>query len=350
MAQGKKTSIHVVYEHAGDLMPFGVAYIRDILPLSHPVNQELFTLTQSTGFERAQVVILERAWKPDLKLEEAETLLERIRSSKATLVYSIDDNLLALPDFSAETKMAMRLFCREADGIITSTQALKERLQRLNPNIFVIPNALDEWLFKPGDEPLAVNDKSPNRKVIGYMGTFTHDADLMMVLEPLRKVLRKHAGLVEMQVVGGTASQALIQAFEGLPVQFLRPPVEDVAYPRFIPWMRANMAGWDLAIAPLEETYFNSFKSDIKFLDYSALGIPGVYSKVPVYEETVVNLETGYLAENTPDAWVDALEYCLENDEARQQMAANARTYVSSQRTLLQCAHQWGEAILSILA
>jgi glycosyltransferase involved in cell wall biosynthesis len=108
--------------------------------------------------------------------------------------------------------------------------------------------------------------------------------------------------------------------------------------------MKKNMK-WDLAIAPLEDTRFNRAKSDIKFLDYSALGIPGIYSQVPIYTETVSHLETGYLAENTPEAWEQALEKLLAEKGLREQLAENARAYVNSARALEHCAIQWRIAL-----
>ena len=91
---------------------------------------------------------------------------------------------------------------------------------------------------------------------------------------------------------------------------------------------------WDVGIAPLENTIFNRCKSDIKFLDYSALGFPGIYSRVPSYEGTVQHLETGYLVENTPSAWTEALDVLLANTDLRTQLALNAQEYVFSTRTL----------------
>src|SRR5581483_11858752 len=89
-------------------------------------------------------------------------------------------------------------------------------------------------------------------------------------------------------------------------------------------------------------------KSDIKFLDYSVLGIPGIYSRFVPYERTVRHLETGYLASNDTQSWTEAFERLLTDDSLRLNLAEQAREYVLSNRTLKQCAHQWREAILAI--
>jgi glycosyltransferase involved in cell wall biosynthesis len=107
---------------------------------------------------------------------------------------------------------------------------------------------------------------------------------------------------------------------------------------------------WDIAIAPLEENAFNQCKSDLKFLDYSALGFAGIYSRVAPYERTVRHLETGYLVDNTPESWLEALNVLLDDDKLRRGIAAEAQRYVFEKRTLKQCARIWQEVIFSFLA
>ncbi|MEI2421731.1 hypothetical protein V6O07_15755, partial [Arthrospira platensis SPKY2] len=43
----------------------------------------------------------------------------------------------------------------------------------------------------------------------------------------------------------------------------------------------------DIFIAPLEDNLFNRCKSGLKFLEYSALGVPGVYSHLEPYQDLV---------------------------------------------------------------
>jgi hypothetical protein len=115
--------------------------------------------------------------------------------------------------------MVIRYFARQAHGIIVSTQCLKERLARFNERIIVVPNALDERLVKDRISRESSYARKGRRKIIGYMGTFTHDADIMMVTQALREVLRRHKDNVELQFVGGIADSAVMKVFDGLPVR-----------------------------------------------------------------------------------------------------------------------------------
>jgi glycosyltransferase involved in cell wall biosynthesis len=343
----KKLSVHVIVEHGADMMPYGVAYIRDILPLMHPLNSPAFRVTHSTGYARANIVIVERTWRPNVTLRMAQELVARIRQDGACFVYSIDDNLLDLEAFPIETRMVMRYFCREADGICVSTEFLKQRLAHINDSIDILPNALDEQLFTRDSEIQFPADSNSRKIIIGYMGTFTHDSDLMMILQSLRSILRKYQEKVELQMVGGITGQTFIQSLQGLPVRVLHVPTNDVAYPNFVMWMKKNL-NWDLAIAPLENNYFNRSKSDIKFLDYSALGIPGIYSRVPAYLNTIRHMDTGLLVHNSPEAWVEALDLLLADEPLRRHLAQNAQEYVFSKRMLQDCAINWQDTIQTI--
>lgn len=343
--------VHVIYEHSENLHPHCSSHIRLLRPLSHPLNSNI-SLTWSRDYQAADVVIVERLWQPGITLDIAEDLVQKVRADRCCLIYVIDDNLLDLKPsglqgspLSAEQLRVVRYFAKKADGILVSTEALKERLAGLNSQIIVIPNALDERLI-PDDISTSVADKN-NRLIIGYMGTFTHDADVMMVMQPLREILQKYQERVELQFIGAVIDPAVVQAFWGLPLRLIMVNGENGQYPNFLPWMAKTVA-WDLAIAPLEDNAFTRCKSDIKFLDYSALGIPGIYSRVLPYENTVSHLETGYLAENNPQSWIEGLECLIGNADLRCKLAKQAREYLFSHRVLQQCAQNWGQAILSI--
>lgn len=341
-----RVSVHVISEHAGDHRPFGCSYIRNILPLGHPRLHDRVALTHSTAYTPADVVIVERAWRPAPKLAELDDFLARARADGVHLVHTLDDNLLDSPHLSLASRTVVRTLCREAAGVIVATTSLQERVRRLNPRVLVVPNALDERLFFSDLEIPRPALSGP--VVIGFMGTFTHDWDLMLVVQPLREVLRRHQGAVELEIVGGVADRSVLALFEGLPLRVLAVPAEAVAYPPFVPWMRRT-ARWDIAIAPLESSAINLAKSDIKHLDYGALGVAGIYSAVPAYAGTVRHGETGMLVDDAPASWAQALELLIDDEGLRAMIATNARDYVRSERTLERCAPAWLAAIDAIL-
>ncbi len=339
-------SVHVISEHGGDRRPYGCSYIRNLLPLGHPVNLPHLSVSSSFDYEPADVVIVERAWEPHTAVAEADDLVARARADGVCLVHAIDDTLLEAPAISPSSRTIVRTLCRAAAGVIVSTPYLKSRFERLNPNVRVVPNALDERLFFAG----RAEPETPARDalVVGYMGTLTHESDLMTVVQPLRALLRRHLGKIELEIVGGVAEPRWFALFDGLPVRHLDVPPDSVEYPAFVRWMRQNLR-WDIALAPLEDSPLNLGKSDIKFLDYAALGFPGVYGAVPAYLGTVRRGDTGLLAGAAPAEWLQALETLVTDSALRRDVAARGLEYVRSERTLARRAGAWHEAIAATL-
>jgi len=354
--------VHILYEYGTDLRPHGSAFVRLLRPLTYPTLRENLEVTSGLTYDGQEVdaVIVDRLWRPDISPALAINLLEDVRRAGVRLIYALDDNLLDLPPRqlplvspgkawpTEEHIWVVQFFLRQADGVMVTTQALRDRLLGFNPNIVVVPQALDERLLV-GGKPLRLNSPfGERRKVMGYMGTLTHDEDLMMILPVFQTIWEHHGGEIEFQIVGGVGRADTLQTLKELPVRMMNPRPEETEYPLFMVWFSSHLR-WDIAISPLEDTPFNRCKSDIKFLDYSAIGAAGIYSRVPAYESSVRHLETGWLAENEVEAWIEALEALLSDDGLRIQMAQNAARYLYAERILARCAHHWLKALETLL-
>ena len=93
-------------------------------------------------------------------------------------------------------------------------------------------------------------------------------------------------------------------------------------YINFINWMQ-NEIDWDIAVAPLEDTNINRSKSNLKYLEYTALNIPGVYSNIGPYKE-IGEKNTGIVVNNTPEEWENALINLIEDDQLYKTTLKNA--------------------------
>jgi hypothetical protein len=192
--------IHILYEYGADLRPHGSAFIRLLRPLTHPALGDALRVTAGLDYEGQAVdgVIVDRFWRRDLSPELATRLIGDAHRAGARLIYALDDDLLKLPthdtDWPTEKHLwAVQILLSQADGVLVTTQPLRERLGRLNPHIAVVRNTLDERLLVGGNRPPVASPFGPRRKVIGYMGTPTHDDDLRMILPALRQVLQRHS-------------------------------------------------------------------------------------------------------------------------------------------------------------
>ncbi|RUR67414.1 hypothetical protein EJP67_10105 [Variovorax guangxiensis] len=351
-----KKRVHVLFECGADRLPYGASHIRLLRPLSHPSIQDRFSLSYGTDLPGIAVdlVIVERGWRHDSTLADQEHLLGRLATLGVPYIYGIDDNLLDLnslpgsPGYpSAEQRQIIVRFARNAAGIIVSTRALGNRMARLNSNIEIVPNNLDERLFD-FDSLKKKEDYRRNRGdsklVMGYMGTYSHLEDLLMVVEPLRKLLYTKRESIRLEVVG-IGDEALVKGlFNDLPVSIVKVPNDRVEYPKFMEWMQKEIS-WDFAIAPLVQSDFNDCKSDLKFLDYSINGIPGIFSATESYVGTISDGKNGFLASASSQQWFESLMRIAENSSIREAMAKEAFSYVHKSRTLEKNAPLWGDAI-----
>ena len=347
--------VHVLHGFYGAEIPYSCTYIRLLCPLSHPALADRIELTHGTAeaVPDCDLLVVERhtLWPYERQLDSFARVLSRCRQAGVPVVYEFDDNLLDLhreepwETYPGDALRGVVAFlARQADGMIVSTPALAERVASLRSGVLVVPNALDERLFGPAPEPYAPRSSAVT---IGYMGTLTHEADVRMVLAPLRALLARYAGRVRLELVGGATGRRMASLFEGLPFRMRDPGNED-PYPKFVPWMRQHLR-WDVAIAPLVDDAFTRGKSDLKYLDYGALGIPGVFSDVGAYRGTVRHRETGLLAANEPRAWAEALEEIVSDGALRARLAEAAKAEVHGSRMLETNATRWTDAIETIV-
>ncbi len=347
--------LHVLYECDSLGKAHGCAWIRLLNPLSHPALGGRVTISTGDTLpedKNIDALIVERVYKPGLGVNDAEQIVALARRRNIPLIHTIDDNLIDLNAGPTiwhfpymEQRHVLRYFIRQSQGVIVSTQKLAERLKPLQSHIEVVPNQIDERLFTKRNKPEKMQDKI----VLGYMGTPTHLDDLLMIINPLRRFLHKYRDKVVFETLGVADGHFLRTLFHDLPVRTLNVPRHLAGYPDFAQWMN-EYVHWDFAIAPLSDSEFSSCKSDLKVLDYGILGIPGIFSDVTSYKDTVRHSENGLLVKNTQDAWEEALEKITLDTTLRLRLAENITREVWQERTLQQNALKWEQAIERLVA
>jgi len=99
----------------------------------------------------------------------------------------------------------------------------------------------------------------------------------------------------------------------------------------------------------LEDIPFTRAKSHIKWLEYSACGIPAIFSKVVAYSNFVKDKKTGLLVENTNKAWFRAIKWMIDNPQKRFKIAENAQREVAEKYTLDKNISDWRDAYYALL-
>ncbi|MFL6537451.1 MAG: glycosyltransferase [Chthoniobacterales bacterium] len=205
------------------------------------------------------------------------------------------------------------------DVATVATPFLAELAQQAGKTAFLHRNALGEEMAASAREVFDARQRSGNRVVIGYgSGTATHDIDFLEAAPALLQLLARFSQL-EFWTVGPLN---LPPEFAQFGERVRRFPLQD-----WRGWFEL-LAQIDIAIAPLErDNVFCRAKSEVKFIEAGALGVPLVASAIDAYERAIGDGESGFLAATSND-WVNKLAALIEDADLRAKIGANARRTV----------------------
>jgi glycosyltransferase involved in cell wall biosynthesis len=121
-----------------------------------------------------------------------------------------------------------------------------------------------------------------------------------------------------------------------LPDEFVALPVERV---HFEPYQfnynayaaTVVAAAPDVLVAPVGRTRFEESKCPNKYLEISAAGAAGVYSRAEPYTSYVRDGVTGLFADDTVEAWTAAITRLLQDEALRTSIASESRAHVSAE-------------------
>lgn len=332
----EKPVVSIVPVKRDDGHPVGSAFVRLIYPYTknHSLSKNWdFVVSDSSALpapSEADMVIIQRdALGLDLKV--ISTWLLNWRAAGKKFIYEFDDDLLDIDGLkirlggkkTGEVKQltsVVKWLISAADAVITSTPNLYHFASEYNESVFLVPNYIDSELWGLTSKENLFGDKDDKSDVvkIGYIGTPTHDNDLEVVKEAIKRIKREYGKKVDIEIIGAF-QKSLDNPMFGKAVALPK----DTTYPEFVKWLKKRV-DWDIAIAPLAENRFNQSKSHLKFLEYSALGLPVICSNVDSYSSIVVNGKNGLLVENNTNAWLDAIKTLVDDSLLRKKYVDSA--------------------------
>lgn len=211
--------------------------------------------------------------------------------TKTPIVYEIDDLLTEIPDwnFAHDWYKPQQEFIPDImgifDGMICSTEKLKQVYSKYNKNIRVIPNHLPKFLW---GEPLPFKEEISKKPRVYWGGSSNHfavkpDSKGGDFGNELLDFIKKTVDDIQWVIMG-----AIPQELNDVKGKIEFHPWQSIwKFPQYI--KKLNI---DIAIAPLEDNLFNACKSNIKRLEYTILGCPGVYSNVEPYKDATLTCNT----------------------------------------------------------
>ena len=277
------------------------------IPFNSHIISRIYILVQREKIDEESVRFLQKAIN---------------RYNGVDIIFEIDDNLFCMgrnhPEYAKykENIAKIRAVSQMASKIIVTNEAISKGM---DGDRRIIPNFIDNRLWNvKAHEPCDTDKKV--YKVL-YFGTSSHKKDLMImknVMERLNSVLRKMGKQAVLVVVGVSADNEKWY-------DMLRVPDDAKEYPQFVRWLR-SVNDFDIGIAPLDlGNAFNYAKSPLKYLEYSALGLPCVCTDIEPYRETVKNGENGFrVCNNSTEEWVMCLLRLITDNNLRKKIISNA--------------------------
>jgi glycosyltransferase involved in cell wall biosynthesis len=208
--------------------------------------------------------------------------------------------------------------------LIVTTEPLRQHYQKYVQDVWLLPNCLDKQ-WSGLSHPKAAGGKLR----VGWVGAGQHKGDLELVTD----VVRELAGEVDWIFMGMCTDEIrpLIKEFHGF--------VSISDYP-------AKMASLalDIAIAPLETNFFNACKSNLRLLEYGAMGWPVVCSDVTPYQTH--NPPVLRCSDSTVE-WIAAIRKLIADTDLRARMGADLYAWVQENFLLNKKAAEWHDAIFN---
>lgn len=257
------------------------------------------------------------------------------RRKRIPTIYELDDNLWDVAKHNPAAHFWHRKDVQKilndqlamVDHIICSTPPLREQVMaatgRPGTEVLVCYNHLHPSVW--GQEAIPPNSPRHDNGssiVLGWQGSNTHDTDfaeaavaLSRIIQDFPQTIVRFFGNVPSSV-RGRIPESRFQWSKGVPFD---------KYPPTLAFMN-----FDIGLAPITDSKFNRAKSNLKWLEYSALGVPTVASRVYPYASSIEEGRTGFLA-STPDEWYAALAQLVQDADVRKRVGQQAKTTVWSE-------------------
>lgn len=301
----------------------GPAWYRLSVPLEelgrHGHDVTVSTEMPDWALTEADVVVGQRVCQPG-----ATTRWRRLAGGlyghRPLMVFELDDDLW---DIDPANLPAWNFYRRSpglldnlaecaklADVCTVSTEPLADVVRRYNSNVIVLPNQLPALAYN-----MAMT-RSPSRMRIGWGGGASHLLDVEEMTSGLRQHFRRRPRdtFVNMGTLFDTVRRSVGESLDHLP------------WTTDMSEHYRRVAGLDIGLAPLRPSPFSRSKSEIKFLEYAAAGVPTIASMFGPYEREA-SLSRGAMLVRQPHNWTGALDALAGGHEMREELGGLARIY-----------------------
>jgi glycosyltransferase involved in cell wall biosynthesis len=273
--------------------------------------------------------------------ERSYAWMRELTLAKWPFLYYIDDDFWSLDKATELGRYYGHLFVQSTlafamrKSLITlaSTSYLAAKLARFEADVRVMTPHVHPYLF---ESTVSLGERGRKGRIrLGFASNISRLDDISFLLPELENLLRQNPDW-EIDFVGVTPD---INRAAGN-VNFL--PYQDDYY-SYVDLIRDRK--WDLVLSPLLDTESARSKTNNKYREFAAIGVPGVFSGVGAYKE-VVDGELGIVVENTAEAWRAGILRLAGDAELRKTIARNAQADARNRYALGHVVEEWA-AILA---
>lgn len=305
-----------------DIIPSTILYVIKPMLFLQGENKVDFRvsfseLSKQKDIDRADVVIFCRNTEPgDL------FLLRYARKTNKKVIYELDDNFFKIdPDtplgksfvgrhyLDPDRTERLGEFLSLADSVRVYSEPLLDEMKRFNSSVVLSNGYFDFSLIHN------VAQKKRDSKIRLTYATSRGTIDYLqpLIIEAVDYISDKYGNKVEFHIFGSRLPLKKPNIFY---IPFTR------NYDRFIKSFYRK--GCVIGLAPMEDDLFHRSKTNIKYREYGACGIAGIYSDVSLYHSSIQHGVNGLLVDNSPAAWCSAIERLILDPALRETIKNNA--------------------------
>lgn len=251
------------------------------------------------------------------------------------VIYDIDDLLFDRAYDKRQKKEVSHKYIaviKECDAVTVSTKFLLEKISDYNSNAYLIRNTISKNFFLQSTAIYNSQRKNNETITLAYLsGSKTHDADFKIIEKILVNILEKF-GFVKLLIVGFLNYDH--SKFEKFNTRIEHR--DKIKYSNYHNIFREI----DINLVPLELNDFCHAKSELKYIEAGACGIPSVLTPTKSHEDIIINGENGLLCYDHND-WINNLSLLIENDTLRDKIGKAARIDIENNYTSKARANDW---------
>lgn len=271
-----------------------------------------------------------------------QPLLKQMERYHIRYSYYLDDNFWELKNsFIAEIYQdshvidTLNHFIKKAEFVLASSAYLADYIRTHFQSVTVkhVNAGFDFSILKD-----LTQQPSPDKIKIIYSGSLYRDQDFKEVNSALIKISQEYADKIELFFYGYIPNELIHLNNATYDKNFY-------SYPDFIKKQYAEH--FHIGLAPLADTLANRSKSNLKYREYGACCIAGIYTNISPYRDCVINHENGLLVDQTSSAWYQAIKLLIEDEALRNKIKKMARKDVAFNFSTAKVSSEW-QAALSV--